>query len=544
MNLLAATEPMRRMKVLGYALAIALSFIALWIRFQLDSSLSGYPFLTFFVAVFLSALLGGLGPGLLAALLSGLLALYFLDGSGPGFSLAWPSGWIAMAFYYFSTLTMVGLVHGMVAAYQGQERLRLALEDLNTTLEAKVLERAAMVEREAAERIAAEDKVRHLQKMESIGQLSGGIAHDFNNMLGVVIGSLDVAKMKLSGKEHPKVEACIDHAIDGAQRAAVLTARLLAYSRQLPLAPQAIDANKLVSGMSEMLRRTIGEQVRIETVLAGGLWPCFADPAQLEDAVLNLAVNARDAMPDGGKLTVETANVDLDDRYAISNDEVTPGQYVMIAVSDSGTGMPPEVVGRASEPFYTTKDVGKGTGLGLSQVFGYVRQSGGHLKIYSEIGQGTTVKIYLPRHLGQAAPEKGVVAASHIPHGRPEQLILVVEDEAQVRQMTVAALKELGYSVIQAANGDQALELIQGQSHIDLLFTDIVMPGMTGRVLADHARTVRPEMRVLFTTGYTRNAVVHNGVLDTGIAFLTKPFTVEQLALKIRDVLRDQGFNR
>lgn len=385
-------------------------------------------------------------------------------------------------------------------------------------------------------RTAAEAQVRQMQKMESIGQLTGGVAHDFNNMLAIVIGSLDMAKRRFDS-DRAKALECVDNAMEGAERAAQLTARLLAFSRQQPLAPKAVDANKLVGGMSELLRRTIGENIRIETVLAGGLWPAFIDGAQLENAVLNLCVNGRDAMPDGGRLTIETANTHLDDAYAASHDEVTPGQYVMVSVTDTGTGMPPEVIERAFDPFYTTKGVGKGTGLGLSQVFGFVKQSGGHVKIYSEPSVGTTVKLYVPRHFGEAEATGAAAMSSDLPRARDEEIILVVEDEERVRHMSVDALRELGYVVVQASDANQALTVLEIQPRIDLLFTDIVMPDMNGRILSDRAREKRPDLKVLYTTGYTRNAIVHNGMLDHDVAFLAKPFTLQHLALKVREVL-------
>ncbi|MEG3179187.1 CHASE3 domain-containing protein [Sphingomonas sp. LT1P40] len=390
---------------------------------------------------------------------------------------------------------------------------------------------------EAESRVAAEAQVRQLQKMESIGQLTGGVAHDFNNMLAIVIGSLDMARRRLRS-DPDKASESLNNAMEGAERAAQLTARLLAFSRQQPLAPKAVDANKLVGGMSEMLRRTIGEDVRIETVLAGGLWPAFIDGAQLENAVLNLCVNGRDAMPDGGRLTIETNCAHLDDAYAAAHAEVVAGQYVMVSVTDTGTGMPPEVVERAFDPFYTTKGVGKGTGLGLSQVFGFVKQSGGHVKIYSEPGVGTTVKLYLPRHFGEAettGTNDGDTA--ELPRAQGDEIILVVEDEDRVRHMSVDALRELGYVVVQAADANQALTVLEIQPRIDLLFTDIVMPDMNGRLLSDRARVMRPDLKVLYTTGYTRNAIVHNGMLDHDVAFLAKPFTVQQLAVKVREVL-------
>ena len=391
---------------------------------------------------------------------------------------------------------------------------------------------------EGKEREAAEAQLRQVQKMESIGQLTGGIAHDFNNMLAIVIGSLDMARRRLGNDGDPRVARGIDNATEGAQRAAQLTARLLAFSRQQPLEPQTTDLNKLVGGMSELLRRTIGEDMRVETVLAGGLWHAHIDANQLENAILNLCVNARDAMPGGGRVTIETANAHLDDRYCAAQDDVMPGQYVMVSVTDTGTGMPPEIVERAFEPFFTTKGVGKGTGLGLSQVFGFVKQSHGHVKIYSEQSQGTIIKIYLPRHYGEdACTDVSAPPIGSLPRARPDEIILVVEDEERVRHMSVDALRDLGYTVVQASDGEQALSLLTIQPRIDMLFTDIVMPGINGRILADRARGNRPDLPVLYTTGYTRNAIVHNGMLDPGVAFLAKPFTLDQLAIKVRQVL-------
>ena len=391
---------------------------------------------------------------------------------------------------------------------------------------------------EARNREAAETQLRQMQKIEAVGQLTGGIAHDFNNMLTLVIGSLDLAKRRMATGERDKVEKCVDNAMEGAQRASQLTARLLAFSRQQPLAPQPIDANKLVGSMSELLRRTIGEHLQVETVLAGGLWRTFVDPNQLENAIVNLCVNARDAMPDGGKLTIETGNAHLDDTYAASHAEVEAGQYVAICVTDTGTGMTAEVAERAIDPFYTTKGPGRGTGLGLSQVFGFVKQSLGHFKIYSEIDHGTTVKIYLPRYTGaEDLRPDDTTPADSVPRARENEIVLVVEDEERVRHVSVDALRELGYTVVQASDASQALAILAVQPNIDLLFTDVVMPEMNGRQLVERARTIRPDLHVLYTTGYTRNAIVHNGMLDADVAFIAKPFTVTQLARKVRSVL-------
>ena len=415
---------------------------------------------------------------------------------------------------------------------------------MREALEARVAERTAELRTanarliaEAQTREAAEAQVRQMQKMESIGQLTGGIAHDFNNMLAIVIGSLDMARRRLD-TDPDRTRTYIDNAEEGAKRAAQLTARLLAFSRQQPLAPEATDINKLVGETSELIRRTIGEQIRLETVLAGGLWRAHVDRGQLENAILNLAVNARDAMPDNGKITLETANMHLDEEYARGHAEVKPGQYVVICVTDTGVGMPPDVIARAFDPFFTTKQVGKGTGLGLSQVFGFVKQSGGHVKIYSEEGVGSTVKLYLPRWFG-ADGEDAVraVPGTEIPRARGDEIVLVVEDEQRVRHLTVDTLRELGYTVVQSNDGEQALEQLRIQPRIDLLFTDIVMPGINGRELADRARELRPGLRVLFTTGYTRNAVVHNGMLDPGVALLGKPFNMRELATRVRAML-------
>ena len=434
----------------------------------------------------------------------------------------------------------VALVEDVAArTWDALERARAEadLRALNMTLEERVAQRSV----ELAE---VEATLRQAQKIESVGQLTGGIAHDFNNMLSIVIGSLDMAKRRLA-TDPARALAGIEHAEEGAHRAAQLTARLLAFSRQQPLAPEVLDPNKLVANMSELLRRTIGETIRIETVLAGGLWPTLIDPGQLENAIVNLCVNARDAMPDGGKLTIETANTHLDDVYAALHAGVEPGQYVVVAVTDTGTGMPPHVIERAFDPFYTTKSVGQGTGLGLSQVHGFVKQSNGHVKIYSEPGEGTTIKLYLPRHFGAATERQRLADIfGDIPRARDGEVILVVEDEAAVRLMSVDVLESLDYSVVAAADGDQALELLGRHPEITLLFTDIVMPGMSGRVLADRATALRPGLKVLFTTGYTRNAVVHNGTLDPGVAFLAKPFSVDALARKGRAVFNNEGVNR
>jgi PAS domain S-box-containing protein len=397
----------------------------------------------------------------------------------------------------------------------------------------------AKITRDLTERKAAEERLHQAQKMEGIGQITGGVAHDFNNLLTVIIGNLEALQRHLGehSPETDRLRRSAENAMRGARRAESLTQRLLAFSRQQPLNPQSVDIGRLVTGMSDLLRRTLGEEIAVETVLAGGLWRAHADPSQLEVAILNLAVNARDAMPSGGKLTIETANMHLDERYATSQIEVLPGQYVMLAVTDNGVGMPPNVKAKAFDPFFTTKDIGQGTGLGLSQVYGFVKQSRGHVKIYSEVGEGTTIKIYLPRfHSDIPEPEEETMRAPA--RGRRNEVILVVEDDEDVRNYSSETLRDLGYHVLEAANARAALKMLEAHPEVAVLFTDVGLPGgMNGRQLAQEARNRRPNFRVLFTTAYARNAIVHDGRLDPGVELLTKPFTQAALGEKLRDIL-------
>jgi PAS domain S-box-containing protein len=415
----------------------------------------------------------------------------------------------------------------LLDARRAAEQARDELRELNQNLEARVAEAVA-------ERLKAEEVLRQAQKMEAVGQLTGGIAHDFNNMLAVVLSGLSLLERRLAQGDRD-VGRFISAARDGANRAAALTQRLLAFSRQQSLAPQPVDPNEMVAEMSELLRRTIGETVAFQTILGTDLWRVHADPNQLENAIINLAVNARDAMPEGGRLTIETENTHLDDVYAAEH-AIASGEYVLVAVSDTGEGMPPEVVAKAFDPFFTTKGVGKGTGLGLSQVFGFVKQSGGHVRIYSEINRGTTVKIYLPRHYGDAEAPRRKDVAGIVP-GSPNEVILVVEDDSQVLELSVGMLRELGYGVLEAVDGASALTVLDAHPEVCLLFTDVVMPDMSGRQLAEEASRRRPGLKVLYTTGYTRNAIVHNNVLDPGVALLPKPASLEQMASKVRTVI-------
>jgi nitrogen-specific signal transduction histidine kinase/ActR/RegA family two-component response regulator len=379
----------------------------------------------------------------------------------------------------------------------------------------------------------ADAKLQQAQKMESVGQLTGGVAHDFNNLLTVVIGGLDAVVDRVPADLRPSV----DSALRAADRGAGLIRKLLAFSRRQVLAPERLDLNKLTAGMDDLLRRTLGAQVEIEMALQEGTWPVLADKGQLENALLNLAINARDAMAGGGKLTIETDNIHLDEDYAASNPEVKAGDYAMLAVTDTGTGMPPDVVARAFEPFFTTKAAGKGTGLGLSMIYGFAKQSAGHLKIYSEVGHGTTMRLYLPRQAaGEAvATASKAVSASDL---RGDESILVVEDDPLVRNLVAMQLRELGYRVVEAADGPKARRILDSDQPIDLMLTDVVMPGgMTGRQLADVAQRQRPKLKTLYTSGYTEDAIAHQGKLDTGANFLSKPFRRQDLALKIRAVL-------
>jgi PAS domain S-box-containing protein len=386
--------------------------------------------------------------------------------------------------------------------------------------------------RDVTDREESQERLRRAQRMEAVGHLTGGVAHDFNNILQVIRGNLELIGRVVT---HPEAVERLKHALHGADRAAELTRQLLAFARRQPLEPRVVNLGRLVSEMAEMLRRTLGEAIEVETVIAGGLWNTLADQAQVESAVLNLALNARDAMPNGGRLTIEITNAVLDESYATREREVEPGQYVMLAVSDTGQGMSADTAARAFEPFFTTKGEERGTGLGLSMVYGFVKQSSGHVQIYSELGEGTTVKIYMPR--SRQAPTAVSPIRSGAQSGRRE-VVLVVEDDELVRVSTVGMLRELGYTCLHAVDGAAALEKLRSGAKVDLLFTDVVMPGpVKSRDLAREAQALHPGLPVLFTSGYSENAIVHQGRLDEGVQLLSKPFSRDDLARKVRSLL-------
>jgi PAS domain S-box-containing protein len=402
----------------------------------------------------------------------------------------------------------------------------------------------AKITRDITERMEAQRTLRETQeqlaasqKMDAVGQLTGGIAHDFNNLMMVVLGNLETAQRNARQTDNSNLHRALTNAMRGAQRASSLTQRLLAFSRRATLNPKPLDLNKFMVGSAEFLKRALGEMIEIETVGSAGLWTVEVDSDQLEVALLNLAINARDAMPTGGKLTVEAANAILDREYCKMNLEVSPGQYVMVSVSDTGCGMTKDTMSRVFEPFFTTKEIGHGTGLGLSQVYGFVKQSGGHIRIYSEVGQGTTVKIYLPRFFGRGA-EDHLIEGELLGQGEGEETILLVEDDDDVRAYLTDVLRGLDYGVVAASNATIALDILARDNlRIDLMLTDVVMPGMNGRELATKASTLRPQMRVVYMTGYSRNAVTHHGRLDPNLDVLQKPITQSDLAARIREVL-------
>ena len=409
-------------------------------------------------------------------------------------------------------------------------RLFQAAQRAQATLQQRVAERGAELER-------AHEQLRQAQKMEAVGQLTGGIAHDFNNLLQGITGSLEIVRRRIAAGRHDDLPRFIDCAIQSARRAAALTHRLLAFSRRQPLAPRAVLANPLVLSMEELLRRTLGEGIALQLELQPQLWTTRCDVNQLENAILNLCINARDAMPHGGGLGIRTSNVSLDAASAAALGDIAPGDYICVRVTDPGTGMSPEVLAKAFDPFFTTKAIGQGTGLGLSMIYGFARQSEGHVNITSEPGRGTTVQLLLPRHAGDADADENLAPPEPQVPARRGETVLVVEDESVVRGLIVEVLHELGYQALEAADGPSGLAVLQSDKHIDLLVTDIGLPGLNGRQVADAARLQRPDLRVLFMTGYAETAAAAQGFLEPGMELLTKPFTMDVLAARLRSMV-------
>jgi signal transduction histidine kinase/ActR/RegA family two-component response regulator len=414
-----------------------------------------------------------------------------------------------------------------------RKRTETSLQHLNETLEARV-------EEAIAERKQAEEALRQSQKMEAVGQLTGGIAHDFNNLLTGIMGALELMQARLRQGRLSEIDRYVAAAQRAAKRAASLTHRLLAFSRRQTLDPRPTDVNRLVADMEELVRRTVGPQITLDVVTAPGLWTALIDASQLESALLNLCINARDATPDGGRITIETSNKWLDDRAARKRD-LPPGQYLSLSVTDTGVGMAPDVIARAFDPFFTTKPIGQGTGLGLSMVYGFARQSGGTVRIHSEAGHGTTMALYFPRHDGgetESATDADLAQAARAQTGKT---VLVVDDEPTVRMLVTDVLEDVGFTVLEAADGAAGLRLLQSSTAVDLLISDVGLPGgMNGRQLADAACTVRPELKVLFITGYAENAIIGSGQLAPGLRVLTKPFVVETFAARVLDMIEDK----
>ena len=438
------------------------------------------------------------------------------------------------------------LVSAVIRDISERKKVENALRKTHEQLEMRVEQRTHELAEanlalcnEIAERLRAEEALLQVQKLEAVGQLTGGVAHDFNNLLTVISGNLQMLQERLD--HDPPLLNLAGAAAKAALRGAELTRKLLAFSRRQPLQPREIDIGELVHNMTDMLRRTLGESIHIETAIQPGLAKAVADPGQLENALLNLALNARDAMPQGGRLTIETATVAPDAASGIEDSDIAPGEYVMLAVVDTGSGMPPEVMKRAFEPFFTTKGAGKGSGLGLATVYGFVKQSGGHVKIYSELSRGTKVQLYLPQAKSNNEARMHEFASSHAPRASGETVLLVEDDEG-VRELAATFLHDLGYALLEAADAQQALAILEEGRPIDLLFTDIVMPGgMNGLELSHEALRRRPAMKVLYTSGYMENTLVHDGKLDDGIQLITKPYTKETLARQIRRVLEQQS---
>jgi len=443
----------------------------------------------------------------------------------------------------FHPVTLISLVstalRGRRRQYEARDRLidlsesELRLQRTLETLEQQVEERTAQLRHN-------EDALRQSQKMEAVGQLTGGIAHDFNNMLTGIIGSLELLRRRVSRGKLDDLDSLIDLGVTSANRAAGLTHRLLAFSRRQSLDSKPVEINHLVTSMGELLQRSINESIALDMRLTGQLWTAEADPNQLESALLNLVINARDAMPNGGNLTVETTNRHLDSVFTAAYGTLKPGDYVELSVSDTGCGIPESVMGRVFDPFFTTKPIGQGTGLGLSMIYGFARQSHGHVTIHSEVGKGTTVSLFLPRFIGEIVADVAADAAL-LPFANAGETVLIVEDDPAVRVLVSAVLKELGYGFVEAGDADAAVPIIESDQRIDLLISDVGLPGMNGRQLAEIGRQIRPDLKVLFITGYAEHAAVRGGFLDPGMQLITKPFTFDLLTAKVREMIRAHG---
>nr|WP_262382014.1 ATP-binding protein [Pseudomonas sp. WS 5086] len=440
----------------------------------------------------------------------------------------------------FHPVTLISLVttalRGRRRQYEARDRLidlsqsELRLQRTLETLEQQVEERTAQLR-------SNEEALRQSQKMEAVGQLTGGIAHDFNNMLTGIIGSLELLRRRLARGRLDDLDSLIDLGVTSANRAAGLTHRLLAFSRRQSLDSKPVEINQLVTSMGELLHRSLNESIALDMQLSGQLWTAEADPNQLESALLNLALNARDAMPEGGKMVVETRNRHLDNVFTAAYGTLTPGDYVELSVSDTGCGMPENVISRAFDPFFTTKPIGQGTGLGLSMIYGFARQSHGHVIIHSEVGKGTTVSLFLPRFTGEVTADAPLNPAQ-LPFANAGETVLIVEDDPAVRVLVSQVLSELGYAFVEAGDADSALPIIESSQRIDLLISDVGLPGMNGRQLAEIGRQIRPDLKVLFITGYAEHAAVRGGFLDPGMQLITKPFTFDLLTAKVREMIR------
>ena len=440
----------------------------------------------------------------------------------------------------FHPATLVSLISAALRGRRRQYEARDRLIDLSES-ERRLQSTLETLEQQVEERTAQlrhnEEALRQSQKMEAVGQLTGGIAHDFNNMLTGIIGSLELLRRRLARGRTDDLDSLIDLGVTSANRAAGLTHRLLAFSRRQSLDSKAVQMNDLVQSMGELLQRSLNESIQLDMRLHEQLWVAEADPNQLESALLNLVINARDAMPDGGNLVVETGNQVLDRDFTASYSNLQPGDYVVLSVTDNGCGMPQSVINRAFDPFFTTKPIGQGTGLGLSMIYGFSKQSGGHVSIDSEIDQGTTVKLYLPRFQGESLPHTPM-DTEQTPDALEGETVLIVEDDPAVRVLVSAVLSELGYGFVEASDADGAVPILDSTQRIDLLISDVGLPGMNGRQLAEIGRQYRPELKVLFITGYAEHAAVRGGFLDSGMQMITKPFTFDLLTAKVREMIR------